>query len=253
MHPLVITHGRAVVRDICYAAGVLAVPGAYAWGAMAPGSQWFGRTLIAGGDASEIALTFDDGPNGDTTVRLLDVLAEHRAKATFFVIGEYARKQPEIVRRIADAGHAVGNHTMTHPRLLLVSAARLRQELRDCSAAISDILGREARLFRPPFGGRRMGTLGVVREAGLVPVMWNAMGMDWQLTEGAAVAARVVAGIQRNQRNGCGSNVLLHDGSHRGMGWNRDASVDAAERVMRMYAKAKFVTLDAWAKERFSS
>src|SRR3954452_6864531 len=103
---------------------------------MAPGAQLYGRTLTHGSDPSQMALTYDDGPNAPHTLHLLDVLARHGAKATFFLIGRYVKQRPEIARAIQSAGHAIGNHTYTHPNLVLVSAATLKQELTDCRKAI---------------------------------------------------------------------------------------------------------------------
>src|SRR5258708_37610787 len=86
---------------------------------MAPGSQLYGRTLTHGVDPAQMALTYDDGPNDPHTLRLLDVLARHEAKATFFLIGKYVRQRPEIARAIQAAGHEFGNHTYCHPKLIL--------------------------------------------------------------------------------------------------------------------------------------
>jgi hypothetical protein len=105
------------------AAGVAAVAGlavgGWFYAALYPTSQIFGRVVIAGNDPGEIALTYDDGPNPAATPRLLEVLAKQDVQATFFLIGEFVRKEPGLVREIAAAGHAIGNHTMTHPWLLL--------------------------------------------------------------------------------------------------------------------------------------
>src|ERR1700761_6518351 len=90
---------------------------------MAPGSQLYGRTLTHGSDPHQMALTYDDGPNDPHTLRLLDVLAKHKVRATFFLIGKYVRQRPDIVRAIAAAGHEIDNHTDSHPNLILVSAA----------------------------------------------------------------------------------------------------------------------------------
>src|SRR5262249_50715992 len=91
---------------------------------MSPTSQFYGRTLTHGTDARQMALTFDDGPNDPHTLHLLDVLARHQARATFFLIGKYIRLRPEIARAISDAGHLIGNHTFNHPNLIFASAAR---------------------------------------------------------------------------------------------------------------------------------
>src|SRR5258708_20180055 len=102
------------------------------YASMAPEAQLYGRTLVRGSDPRQIALTYDDGPNDPHTLNLLDVLAKHDAKATFFLIGKYVRKRPDIVRAIQTAGHAIANTPNSNPNLILVSAARLRQELEDC-------------------------------------------------------------------------------------------------------------------------
>ena len=116
------------------AAGLGLVAGGLLYASAWPTSQIFGRTLIAGSDPDQIALTFDDGPNDAATPELLEVLARHAVRATFFAIGGYARQRPELVRQVVAAGHLLGNHTMSHPNLSVQRAARVRQELADCNA-----------------------------------------------------------------------------------------------------------------------
>ena len=157
---------------------------------MSPASQLYGRTLTHGSDPSQMALTFDDGPNDPHTLHLLDVLAKHNAKATFFLIGKYVRQRPDIVRAIAAAGHEIGNHTDSHPNLILVSAARLRQELADCNKALEDALGTKVTVFRPPFGGRRPNVLRTARALGLSPVMWSVTGYDWSAKSAAEIVRK---------------------------------------------------------------
>ena len=95
---------------------------------MAPTGQWYGRTFtgLAPG-TKQLALTYDDGPNDPHTLRLLEVLAKHDVRATFFLIGRYVHQRPDIAREIVKAGHVVGNHTFTHPLLTLKSAAEIRR------------------------------------------------------------------------------------------------------------------------------
>jgi peptidoglycan/xylan/chitin deacetylase (PgdA/CDA1 family) len=144
---------------------------------MVPTAQWYGKTFtgLAAG-SRELALTYDDGPNDRHTLRLLDVLARHGVRATFFLIGRYVRQRPDIVREISQAGHAIGNHTETHPLLIFKSEAEIRRELTECTAALGDAGVEVSDLFRPPFGGRRPAVLRIGRELGLVPVMWNVTG-----------------------------------------------------------------------------
>lgn len=238
--------GAALIGSISGAAALAAGTAIYA--SIAPGSQLFGKTLIAGKDAREIALTFDDGPNDAATPQLLDVLARHDVQATFFVMGSFARQRPELVRAAAVAGHRIGNHTMTHPKLSLTPAARVREELVECSAVLEDLIGERIAYFRPPFGARRPVVLRIGRELGLTPVMWNVMAFDWEPRGVDAIYAGLNAGIAKNRERGCGSNVLLHDGGHRAMGTSRMDTVHAVERLLDAHAgtATRFVTVDVW-------
>jgi peptidoglycan/xylan/chitin deacetylase (PgdA/CDA1 family) len=227
---------------------VAATAGALAYAALWPESEWFGRVVVAGRDANEIALTYDDGPNDEATERLLDVLARHEVRATFFLIGGFVRQRRELVRSIAAGGHLIGNHTMTHPWLAWQSAGRIREELAGCNAALEDALGAPVRYFRPPHGARRPYVLRVARELGLTAVQWNVMAGDWNPVDAATITARVSRGIARNRRKGRASNVLLHDGGHTGIGQPRLPSVEATDRLLSQYKSAgmKFVTPEAW-------
>jgi peptidoglycan/xylan/chitin deacetylase (PgdA/CDA1 family) len=195
---------------------------------MAPTGQWFGRT-IAGGirGTKQIALTYDDGPNDPHTLKLLDVLAKHGVRATFFMIGRYVRQRPEIARAVAQAGHVIGNHTFTHPLLIFKSAAQTRTQLVDCQSALQDVIGEHSNLFRPPFGGRRPATIRIARELGLQAVMWNVTGYDWSAPPAAVIEKKVA----RQMRGG--DVILLHDGGHRAMGADRAQTVIATENLIR--------------------
>jgi peptidoglycan/xylan/chitin deacetylase (PgdA/CDA1 family) len=227
--------------------GALAA-GTAIYASIAPTSQIFGRTLIAGNDTREIALTFDDGPNDAATPQLLDVLARYNVRVTFFIIGGFARQRPELVRAVAAAGHKIGNHTMTHPKLSLTPAARVRNELAECNAVLEDIVGERIAYFRPPFGARRPVVLSIARELGLIPVMWNVTGFDWEPKGVDAISENLTAGIAKNRDRGRGSNLLLHDGGHRAMGADRMDTVRAVERLLQGHAgtQTRFVTVDAW-------
>src|SRR5580704_2430212 len=125
------------------------------YAALSAQSQIFGKVLIGGSNPNEIALTYDDGPNDIVTERLLDVLAQHNTRATFFLIGNFVRQRPHIARAIAAAGHLIGNHTLTHPWLAWQSSARIRHELAACNAILEDTLGIPINFFRAPHGARR--------------------------------------------------------------------------------------------------
>jgi peptidoglycan/xylan/chitin deacetylase (PgdA/CDA1 family) len=208
---------------------------------MAPASQLYGRTLTHGSDPNQMALTFDDGPNDPHTMHLLDVLARHNAKATFFLIGKYVRQRPDIARAILAAGHEIGNHTDSHPNLVLVSAVRLRHELSDCGKALEDALGTKITLFRPPFGGRRPNVLRTARGMGLSPVMWSVTGYDWSAKSAADIVKKVNGQVE-SRRKVQGEIVLLHDGEHLAFGTDRAFTVEATRKLLERHANKQFVT-----------
>jgi peptidoglycan/xylan/chitin deacetylase (PgdA/CDA1 family) len=236
----------SVITDVALSATAVGLAvGGWFYAALYPTSQIFGRVVIAGDDPGEIALTYDDGPNPHATPRLLEVLAKHEVKATFFLIGEFVRKEPALVREIAAAGHTIGNHTMTHPWLSYCSSARVRTEIADSKAILEDTIGATISLFRPPHGARRPVVLEVAKDLGLATVNWNIITHDWRPQPSDAIAAKVRNGIRRNQAHGRGSNVLLHDG---GLGQPRMPSVEATETIIAD-ARAlgmKFVTPQVW-------
>src|SRR5215213_5869263 len=144
-----------------------------------------GETIAFG---HRIALTFDDGPDPSTTPAILDVLRDYHLKATFFVIGARAEQHPELIRRIASEGHALGNHTYYHRDLTKLTPELMLRELQDTQAAIDDALGGHSQvtLFRPPCGSpynTEMDKVPAFQEAmrrqQMYPVMWTIDSRDW--------------------------------------------------------------------------
>jgi peptidoglycan/xylan/chitin deacetylase (PgdA/CDA1 family) len=198
---------------------------------MYPRSQLYGRTFIGlPRQRREIALTFDDGPNEPYTVQLLEVLAKHHAAATFFMIGKYVDRRPDLVRAVVEAGHAVGNHTYTHPNLIFQSRWQLQDEIQRCERALSDAVGQHHfPIFRPPFGGRRPATLRGIRALGLTPVLWNVTGWDWSAPSDAYIQRKVIRQVRG------GDVILLHDGGHTQFGANRSFTVRAVDELLGRY------------------
>jgi peptidoglycan/xylan/chitin deacetylase (PgdA/CDA1 family) len=228
------------------AAATLAL-GGFHYAALWPASRLFGRSLSAGNDPAEIALTYDDGPNDPYTGQLMDVLARHHVRATFFVIGRYVQQKPHLVRALYRAGHLIGCHTMTHPRLMYMGAKRIRAEIADATALIEDTIGSRVRFFRPPFGARNPAVFRVTAELGLAPVMWNVTSWDWKAKSAGEIEGRLGRGIVLNQRRHRGSNVLMHDGSHLAMGTDRRRTVSATANLLGgARGSTRFVTLDRW-------
>jgi peptidoglycan/xylan/chitin deacetylase (PgdA/CDA1 family) len=151
-----------------------------------------------------IALTFDDGP-GPYTGRLLDILAARRVRATFFVLGSQATSQPNLVRRIHQAGHEIGNHSYSHLDLTELSAGEVRTELNKTQQAIHGALGWRPRLLRPPYGSTDDRVLQVAKQMKLPQIFWTVDTLDWQIRESGPVAARATS------KAGRGGIILMHD------------------------------------------
>jgi peptidoglycan/xylan/chitin deacetylase (PgdA/CDA1 family) len=231
-------------------AGLAVAAVAAGYQSMAPRGQWYGRTFTGmKAGTRQLALTYDDGPNDPHTFRLLEILAKHNVKATFFLIGRYVKQRPDLARELVQAGHVVGNHTFSHPNLIFASASQTRMQLRDCEQALTDAVGEHSRLFRPPFGGRRPSTLRVARALGLKPVMWNVTGGDWKGKPAEYIERRV-----RQQVRG-GDVILLHDGGHLTFGADRSQSVIATDRLVARYKSEgyEFATVPEMMQQAVSS
>ncbi len=242
MHP-------ETARLIAEALGGLAAAGLAAGGcayaALWPESQIFGSTLVSPERSGELALTFDDGPNPAWTPQLLDTLAKHRVKATFFLVGKYAEAEPYLTRYIAESGHVIGNHSWSHPNLALTSPKRVREELLRTKHLLEEITGTGVRFFRPPYGARRPDVLLAARDLGMNPVLWNAMTDDWKEPSAGQIAGRLISKIDTRGRRGRSATVVLHDGGHLALGADRKASVLAAEKLIQRYMGVRrFVTAE---------
>jgi peptidoglycan/xylan/chitin deacetylase (PgdA/CDA1 family) len=187
------------------------------------------------------ALTFDDGPDPETTPRLLDLLARHGAKATFFLVGRRVARHPGLAARIAAEGHALGNHSWDHPALPRLGAAAVAGQLRRAGAAIAAATGGAApRLMRPPYGDQSLASHLAARRLGLLPVAWSVVGADWADDDGPAIAGRLVAGLHP------GAILLLHDSlasyaeeRHR----DRGPTLEAVGRLLAARPDWRFLTV----------
>jgi peptidoglycan/xylan/chitin deacetylase (PgdA/CDA1 family) len=181
--------------------------GGAAHGAFYRNSPIFGRpiTRLATDDRA-VALTFDDGPNPDATPLVLDALATRGVKATFFVLGRHAERWPELVRRVADEGHSIGNHGYFHRKLHLKSPGYVRRDLELGTQAIEIASRVRPSLFRAPHGFRSPWVTSIARSLGQRTVGWSLGVWDSDRPGVEAIATRAVEGARP------GSIVLLHDG-----------------------------------------
>lgn len=154
--------------------------------------------------ANCVAITYDDGPVADTN-RLLDALHARDVRATFMVTGTNARENPDLVRRMRDDGHTVGNHTDTHPRLPLLDDAAIAAQLDASSAAIRTATGTSPRWMRPPYGETDARVAGLAGQRGLALALWDVDTLDWQ-HRNAEITCR--AAVDQAQP---GSVILMHD------------------------------------------
>jgi peptidoglycan/xylan/chitin deacetylase (PgdA/CDA1 family) len=160
-----------------------------------------------------ILLTFDDGPDPAATPAVLDRLRAANARAVFFVVGRRAEAHPDLLRRIHDAGHLIGNHSHTHLRPQRFRLAAYRRDLARCQDAIARTIGQSSRLFRPPYGRLSPVSLLAPRMLGLRTVTWSLDVRDWDCRD--AVAADR-AGRELVARAVSRDIVLLHD-NHEGV------------------------------------
>ena len=225
--------------------GIAAAAGVAIYAGQSPTAQIYGSTICRNPSAGRrIALTYDDGPNPVHTPPLLSLLDRFDAKATFFSIGMWAEREPGLLREVRAAGHAIGNHTHTHPRMPFISMGAVREELRRCRAAV-EASGVElsrahgGMLMRPPYGSRRPATLRVMREEGYEPVTWSITCYDWRRTATRRSIAR------HARRAGPGDIILMHDGNNHVPDADRSRSVAATEDTLQRYAAAgyEFVTV----------
>ena len=212
-----------------------------------PTSQLYGATISRVPSAGKtIALTYDDGPNPEQTPLLMELLQRFDAHATFFLIGKWAEREPALIRELVAAGHAIGNHTFTHPTMPLLSTGGVREELARCRAAVeasgvsfTDQDGHA--MMRPPYGRRRPATLRTMREEGYVPVTWSITCFDWRKANWWSekkIAAKAA-------KAGEGDVILLHDGCNLEPAADRSRSIEATRETLERFTADgyRFVTV----------
>ncbi|MFF9044429.1 polysaccharide deacetylase family protein [Streptomyces parvulus] len=171
-----------------------------------------GRTML---------LTFDDGPHPDYTPDILDTLAEYDVRATFFVCGEMADFNRDLISRMADEGHVVGNHTWSHPLLTSLSRRRIHSEMERTSEIVDKACGEPPRWFRAPYGAWNRNAFRIGADLGMEPLAWTVDTLDWTTPGTRTIVDRVEDGAAP------GVVVLSHDA-----GGDRSQSVRALRRYL---------------------
>lgn len=186
-------------------------------------------TQQEGGAEKKIAITFDDGPHPRYTPQLLDGLSKRGVKATFFVTGEAAEQNPEIVRRMHEEGHLIGNHTYSHLQLNAGNEEIFRQELIRTNEIIGELTGEEVPYVRPPYGSWNKQ---FEKELNMIPVLWTIDPLDWCSDNADCITQKVCEKAQEN------AIILMHD--------QYKSSVTAALRIIDILTGEgyEFVTVE---------
>lgn len=152
-----------------------------------------------------VSFTFDDGPHPEYTPRILDILKKFNLKSTFFVVGESAKKYPDIVKRIKDEGSEVGNHTYSHRMLPFQFKKSMVSEIKKTEDIIFNITGEKPRYFRPPRGLRNKFAVDFLQNEGYTIVSWSISSRDWIISSAQKIEDRIL------KLTSPGSIILFHD------------------------------------------
>ncbi|MFD2331558.1 polysaccharide deacetylase family protein [Cohnella sp. GCM10020058] len=180
------------------------------------------RASSSGG--RRVALTFDDVPDSRYTPLVLNVLKRKRVRATFFVVGSRAAKHPGLLKRIVNEGHAVGNHTYSHPELPKLNLGQVKREIERTGTTIRTTVGFEPTMIRPPYGDIRPAQLEWAKSRGYTVVNWDVDSQDWRQIPAGVVLRNAIKGLRP------GSIVLMHAGG--GTGQNLFGTVNALPKLI---------------------
>lgn len=159
-----------------------------------------------------VALTFDDGPDKKYTDKVLDILKEHKVKGTFFVVGDRVKQYPDVMKRIVQEGHALGNHSWSHSELTKLSKEKARQEIVKTDNAIREITGAAPTMMRPPYGATSARVKGEIKALGHAEALWNIDTRDWAADSSVADILKAVKSNSSNK-----ITVLMHSGEESGI------------------------------------
>lgn len=185
---------------------------------------WFGYSTrlvpVYSVDTQEkqVAISFDAAWGADKTQQIMEVLEEYEAGATFFLVGFWVDKYPEMVKAIDEAGFEIGTHSNTHPDMAKISQENIAKELDISTEKIKAITGKEVSLFRPPYGSYNNDLINACSQRNLIPIQWDVDSLDWKGLSATDITTRVIDKVQK------GSIILMHN--------NADNVVDAVKMVL---------------------
>ncbi len=158
-------------------------------------------------DSNKVAISFDAAWGGDKTKGILDLLDTYQVKATFFLVGFWIDKYPELVKEISDRGHLIGNHSTNHPHFNKLSGQEMQLEISSTNKKIKDIIGQDAKYFRAPYGEYNNQLINVVTEMNMQCIQWDVDSLDWKGISGKEIAERILSKAKS------GSIILCHNNS----------------------------------------
>lgn len=190
-----------------------------------------------------IALTFDDGPYGTSTEKILDILKQEKVHATFFVIGKNVDKFPALAQRIVAEGNLIENHSYDHSeKLTEMSATTFQKNIQKAEGTILSHTGQKSKLFRPPYGNITAQMYGKLNDMGYKTVMWNTETQDWDDENSPAELIEKII-IQNAKPNDI---ILMHDGRDTKINYPRNNTIEALSYIIKQLKKEgySFVTVD---------
>ena len=187
----------------------------------------FGKNVVhLNTDQRIVALTYDDGPNPPYTDRLLDILAKHDVKATFFLIGNRIEKHPDTVHRLIAEGHQIGNHTYTHPLLGFLPPFYVQKEIERTDNLLQRFNITDEVAFRAPVLTRFLPVAWVLAKGNRAHISCNVWSWDWMTQNPDKITAAVL------KKTRLGSIIVLHDGKAENKDANRSGTVEATDKII---------------------
>ncbi len=155
----------------------------------------------------KVAMTFDTAWGADKTLKILEILKEYNVNATFFMVGFWVEKYPDMVKAIDAQGVEIGTHSNTHPDMVKLSSSQMQLELSTCIDSIKNITGKDVKLFRAPYGSYNNSLINLASSMGLKTIQWDVDTLDWKGLSGVDICERVMSRVKN------GSIILNHNNS----------------------------------------